>query len=103
MTTRLTPQQFSAEWDAVLHERKAQGKDNTDFDNTLFFNVNINKDPCAARADAEQFLGMTSSEEYQRQILNGQVLYHHKWSNATYVEIRGTGVKQVAIHESIGI
>ena len=75
MTTRLTPQQFAEEWEAILAERKAQGKEIADFDNTLFFNVNINEDLRAAHADAERFLGTTSSEEYERQVQGRMVAF----------------------------
>lgn len=56
MTTRLTTTEFKERWELILDALPAVGKDPATYDNTLYFNVNINEDREQAFNTAKHFL-----------------------------------------------
>ena len=56
MTTWLTPADFRDRWQLLQTSLREDGRDTDAFDNTLYYNVNINEDREAAAAESKRFL-----------------------------------------------
>src|SRR5437899_3765021 len=56
MTTWLTPADFRDRWELLRRSLREVGRDADGFDNTLYYNVNINEDREAAAAESKRFL-----------------------------------------------
>ena len=70
MTTMLTPQAFSDRWQAILEVRTELGKDTDSYDNTLYYNANINEDKEAAFAESKKFLDTYYNRDWPKEIVD---------------------------------
>ena len=75
MTTMLTPQAFGERWQTILDARKEMGKDTISFDNTLYYNVNINEDRDAAYAESKKFLDVYYTRDWPKEVVDLWVAY----------------------------
>ena len=75
MTTWLTPAEFKDRL-GLLHASLAEdGRDVAGFDNTHYYNVNINEDRDAARAESKKFLDLYYGFDIMRERLDTWVAY----------------------------
>ncbi len=75
MTTMVTPQTFGERLQTILDARAELGKDTASFDNTLYYNVNINEDKEAAFNESKKFLDAYYSRDWPKEIVDLWVAY----------------------------
>jgi len=75
MTTWLTPADFRDRWELLRGSLREVGRDADGFDNTLYYNVNINEDREAAAAESKKFLDAYYSFDISRPRLDIWVAY----------------------------
>ncbi len=75
MTTWLTPADFADRWQLLQTSLREEGRDADAFDNTLYYNVNINEDREAAAAESKRFLDTYYSFDITRPRLDVWVAY----------------------------
>ena len=105
MTTMLTPQAFSDRWQSILDARADMGKPTLGYENTLYYNANINEDRNAAFAESKKFLDSYYTTDWPKEIVDLWVAYGspqeviekiHNFveAGATEITIRLTGYDQ---------
>lgn len=75
MTTWLTPSDFKDRWASIKLALNEAGRDAENFDNTLYYNVNINEDREAAAAESKRFLDAYYGFDIERPRLDIWVAY----------------------------
>src|SRR5437899_12822983 len=75
MTTWLTPADFRDRWELLRRSLRHEGRDADAFDNTLYYNVNINEDREAAAAESKKFLDLYYGFNITRPRLDVWVAY----------------------------
>ncbi|HZP96259.1 MAG TPA: LLM class flavin-dependent oxidoreductase [Candidatus Limnocylindria bacterium] len=75
MTTWLTPADFRDRWRLLQESLREEGRDADAFDNTLYYNVNINEDREAAAAESKRFLDAYYGFDISRPRLDVWVAY----------------------------
>jgi alkanesulfonate monooxygenase SsuD/methylene tetrahydromethanopterin reductase-like flavin-dependent oxidoreductase (luciferase family) len=75
MTTWLTPADFRDRWELLQASLREAGRDADAFDNTLYYNVNINEDRDTARAESKRFLDLYYGFDIMRERLDTWVAY----------------------------
>ncbi len=75
MTTWLSPEDFADRWGLLRESLGAEGRDVAAFDNTLYYNVNINDDREAAAAESKRFLDLYYGFDISRPRLDVWVAY----------------------------
>ncbi len=75
MTTWLTPGDFAERWQGIQEALRDEGRDPSAFDNTLYYNANINEDREAAAAESKRFLDAYYGFDIQRPALDVWVAY----------------------------
>jgi alkanesulfonate monooxygenase SsuD/methylene tetrahydromethanopterin reductase-like flavin-dependent oxidoreductase (luciferase family) len=75
MTTWLTPADFRDRWQLLQTSLREEGRDAEAFDNTLYYNVNINEDREAAAAESKRFLDVYYGFDISRPRLDVWVAY----------------------------
>ncbi|MCZ6891966.1 MAG: LLM class flavin-dependent oxidoreductase [Chloroflexi bacterium] len=69
MTTMVTPQTFGERLQTILDARAELGKDIASFDNTLYYNANINEDKEAAFNESKKFLDDYYSRDWPKELV----------------------------------
>ena len=98
MTTMVTPQTFGERLEAILTARSELGLDTNNFDNSLYYNANINDDKEAAFAESKKFLDDYYSTDWPKEIVDLWVA--HGSPEEVVAKIQGfaeAGVKEVTI------
>ncbi|MGH8513558.1 MAG: LLM class flavin-dependent oxidoreductase, partial [Gammaproteobacteria bacterium] len=75
MTTWLTPADLADRWQLLRASLAEEGRDVEGFDNTLYYNVNINEDREAAAAESKRFLDAYYGFDITRPRLDVWVAY----------------------------
>jgi len=75
MTTWLTPADFRDRWGLLQDSLREEGRDPEAFDNTLYYNVNINDDREEAAAESKRFLDAYYGFDISRPRLDIWVAY----------------------------
>lgn len=75
MTTWLTPADLADRWRLLQSSLREEGRDPAAFDNTLYYNVNINEDREAAAAESKRFLDAYYNFDISRPRLDVWVAY----------------------------
>lgn len=75
MTTWLTPADFADRWQLIQAGLQEAEKDPASFDNTLYYNVNLNDDREAAAAESKRFLDTYYGFDISRPRLDVWVAY----------------------------
>jgi alkanesulfonate monooxygenase SsuD/methylene tetrahydromethanopterin reductase-like flavin-dependent oxidoreductase (luciferase family) len=75
MTTWLTPAEFADRLGLLNVSLREEGRDVDAFDNSLYYNVNINEDVDAARAESKKFLDLYYGFDIMRERLDTWVAY----------------------------
>lgn len=75
MTTWLTPADFASRWQEIQRNLEEENRDPTTFDNTLYYNVNINEDREAAADESKRFLDTYYGFDITRPALDVWVAY----------------------------
>jgi alkanesulfonate monooxygenase SsuD/methylene tetrahydromethanopterin reductase-like flavin-dependent oxidoreductase (luciferase family) len=75
MTTWLTPADFRDRWGLLQDSLREEGRDPDAFDNTLYYNVNINDDREEAAAESKRFLDAYYGFDISRPRLDIWVAY----------------------------
>lgn len=75
MTTWLTPADFADRWQLLQASLREEGRNADAFDNTLYYNVNINDDRDAAAAESKRFLDTYYGFDITRPRLDVWVAY----------------------------
>lgn len=75
MTTWLTPADFADRWELLRSSLREEGRDADAFDNTLYYNVNVNEDREAAAAESKRFLDAYYGFDISRPRLDVWVAY----------------------------
>jgi alkanesulfonate monooxygenase SsuD/methylene tetrahydromethanopterin reductase-like flavin-dependent oxidoreductase (luciferase family) len=75
MTTWLTPADFRDRWGLLQDSLREEGRDAEAFDNTLYYNVNINDDREEAAAESKRFLDAYYGFDISRPRLDIWVAY----------------------------
>lgn len=75
MTTWLTPSEFGSRWELLQASLREEGRDAEAFDNTLYYNVNINEDREKAAAESKRFLDAYYGFDISRPRLDVWVAY----------------------------
>lgn len=75
MTTWLTPADFADRWRLLRDSLREEGRDADAFDNSLYYNVNLNEDREAAAAESKRFLDAYYGFDISRPRLDVWVAY----------------------------
>jgi alkanesulfonate monooxygenase SsuD/methylene tetrahydromethanopterin reductase-like flavin-dependent oxidoreductase (luciferase family) len=75
MTTWLTPADFADRWRLLQGSLREEGRDADAFDNSLYYNVNLNEDREAAAAESKRFLDAYYGFDISRPRLDVWVAY----------------------------
>lgn len=75
MTTWLSVDSFRERWGALTEAIKAEGRDPATFDNSLYYNVNINEDREAAAEESKKFLDIYYERDHSREDVDLWVAY----------------------------
>lgn len=75
MTTWLTPETFGERWEAIQAALVDEGRDPRAFDNSLYYNVNINEDREQAAEESKRFLDTYYGFDIARPALDVWVAY----------------------------
>lgn len=98
MTTWLTPTEFRDRWEALQSSLREGGRDADAFDNTLYYNVNINEDREEAAAESKRFLDAYYGFDIDRRRLDVWVAYGSPDEVVGKMrEFAAAGAKEIAI------
>jgi alkanesulfonate monooxygenase SsuD/methylene tetrahydromethanopterin reductase-like flavin-dependent oxidoreductase (luciferase family) len=75
MTTNFPPKEFRRRWELIQGALEEASRDPRDFDNSLYYNVNINADREAAAAESARFLEAYYGRPFSRQQVDEWVAY----------------------------
>ncbi len=98
MTTMVTPETFAERWQTILEALKDEGKDPASFDNSLYYNVNINEDREAAFKESKRFLDTYYNRDWPEDVVDLWVAYGNP--QEVIERIRGfvnAGAKEVTL------
>ncbi len=98
MTTWLRPEDFADRWGLIVDALRAEGRDPAAFDNTLYYNVNVNEDREAAAAESKRFLDTYYGFDISRPRLDVWVAYGGPEEViAKIVAFAAAGAKEITI------
>jgi alkanesulfonate monooxygenase SsuD/methylene tetrahydromethanopterin reductase-like flavin-dependent oxidoreductase (luciferase family) len=98
MTTWLTPADFRDRWGLLQDSLREEGRDADAFDNTLYYNVNINDDREAAAAESKRFLDAYYGFDISRPRLDIWVAYGPAEEVIGKIrEFADTGAKEITL------
>lgn len=98
MTTWLTPEDFADRWGLLEEGLREEGRNPDGFDNTLYYNANINEDREAAAAESKRFLDAYYNFDITRARLDVWVAYGSPEEVAAKVlRFAAAGAKEITI------